>query len=99
MNTKDQKVKKAYLFPGQGFQYVGMGKKLFDASPIARHYFELANKLLGYRISDIMFDGPDEDLHETTIAQNAIYLLCLMIAWREDGEFKPSMVAGHSLGE
>ena len=99
MNNKDHKVKKAYLFPGQGFQYVGMGKKLYDASPIARHYFELANHLLGYRISDIMFNGPEEVLFDTTITQNAIYILSLMIAWREDGEFKPCMVAGHSLGE
>jgi len=98
VNEKN-KVKKAYLFPGQGFQYVGMGKKLYEASPIARHYFELANQLLGYRITDIMFLGPENVLNDTTITQNAIYLVSLMIAWREDGEFKPSMVAGHSLGE
>jgi len=99
MNNRDHKLQKAYLFPGQGFQYVGMGKKLYDASPIAHHYFELANHLLGYRITDIMFHGPDEVLNQTTIAQNAIYLLSLMIAWREGEDFKPSMVAGHSLGE
>src|SRR5215813_5843828 len=99
MNKDSSKVKKAYLFPGQGFQYVGMGKKLYDASPIARHYFGMANKLLGYSITDIMFNGPEEKLFDTTITQNAIYILSLMIAWREDGEFKPSMVAGHSLGE
>jgi [acyl-carrier-protein] S-malonyltransferase len=91
--------KKAYLFPGQGFQYVGMGKKLYEVSPIARHYFEVANKLLGYRITDIMFDGPEEVLFDTTITQNAIYILSLLIAWREGEEFRPAMVSGHSLGE
>ena len=99
MNPDSAKKKKGYLFPGQGFQYVGMGKKLYENSSIARHYFEIGNKLLGYRITDIMFNGPEEVLFDTTITQNAIYMLSLLIAWREGEEFQPGMVAGHSLGE
>lgn len=99
MNSDGAHSRIAYLFPGQGFQYVGMGSKLYEISPIARHYFEVANKLLGYRLTDIMFNGPEEVLFETTITQNAIYVLSLLIAWREGEEFRPSMVAGHSLGE
>jgi [acyl-carrier-protein] S-malonyltransferase len=90
---------RAYLFPGQGFQYVGMGEKLYEQSSIAREYFEHANHLLGYRISDIMFKGPEETLSETRITQNAIFILSLVSALKEGKNFQPAMVAGHSLGE
>lgn len=92
-------MKKAYLFPGQGFQYIGMGKHLYDSSPIARDYFERANELLGYRITDFMFVGPEDKLFNTQVTQNAIFLLSLISALKEGKSFKPSMVAGHSLGE
>lgn len=90
---------RAYLFPGQGFQYVGMGKTIYDSSPLARDYFEAANELLGYRITDFMFNGPTEKLFETQIVQNAIFLVSLISALKEGRDFQPSMVAGHSLGE
>ncbi len=92
-------MQRAYLFPGQGFQYVGMGKGLYDSSAIARNYFEEANELLGYRITEFMFYGPEEKLFETQIVQNAIYLVSLISALKEGKNFQPSMVAGHSLGE
>lgn len=90
---------RAYLFPGQGFQYVGMGKSVYESSPLARDYFEAANDLLGYRITDIMFHGPEEKLLETQVTQNAIYLVSLISALKDGNDFRPSMVAGHSLGE
>src|SRR6185436_9584545 len=92
-------MKQAYLFPGQGFQYVGMGKQLYDSHAVARDYFERANELLGYRITDLMFHGPEEKLFETRIVQNAIFLVSLISALKEGDNFQPSMVAGHSLGE
>jgi [acyl-carrier-protein] S-malonyltransferase len=76
-----------------------MGKKLYEESAIARDYFERANFLLGYRITDIMFLGPEEKLLETRISQNAIFLVSLLSAWKEGAKYNPAMVAGHSLGE
>ncbi|MCS6991616.1 MAG: ACP S-malonyltransferase [Chitinophagales bacterium] len=90
---------KAYLYPGQGFQYVGMGKKLYDNYPLARELFEKANRLLGYRITDIMFYGPEEKLLETAITQNAIFLVSLLQSLKDGDQFNPDCVAGHSLGE
>jgi len=92
-------MQRAYLFPGQGFQYVGMGKNLYKESAVVRDYFERANELLGYRITDFMFNGPAEKLDDTQIVQNAIYLLSLLTAWHKGDAFQPQMVAGHSLGE
>ncbi len=87
------------MFPGQGFQYVGMGKSVYESSPLARDYFEAANEMLGYRITDFMFHGPEEKLFETQIVQNAIFLVSLISALKDGKNFRPSMVAGHSLGE
>ena len=91
-------MKKAYLFPGQGAQFVGMGKDLYDNSPIARELFERADEILGYRITDIMFNGTDEDLKQTKVTQPAIFLHSVITAMCLD-DFHPDMVAGHSLGE
>ena len=91
-------MKKAYLFPGQGAQFSGMGKDLYDSSPTARSLFDQADEILGYRITDIMFSGSDEDLKQTKVTQPAIFLHSVVTAMCLD-DFHPDMVAGHSLGE
>ena len=90
---------KAYVFPGQGAQYVGMGKDLYDNSPLAKKMFEKANEILGFRITDLMFNGTDEDLRQTKVTQPAIFLHSVILAATLGNDFKPDMVAGHSLGE
>lgn len=90
---------KAYVFPGQGAQFVGMGKELYDNSPLAREMFDKANDILGFRITDLMFAGTDEDLRQTKVTQPAIFLHSVILAATLGGDFKPDMVAGHSLGE
>lgn len=90
---------KAYVFPGQGAQFVGMGKDLYDNSPIAKEYFEKANEILGYRITDLMFEGTPEDLRQTKVTQPAVFLHSVISALALGEEFQPDMVAGHSLGE
>ncbi|HUX59240.1 MAG TPA: ACP S-malonyltransferase [Bacteroidales bacterium] len=90
---------KAYVFPGQGAQFTGMGKDLFDRSPIAKEMFEKANAILGFNITDLMFTGTDEDLKQTRVTQPAIFLHSTILAAVIGNSFKPDMVAGHSLGE
>lgn len=90
---------KAYVFPGQGAQFVGMGKDLYDNSPLARDMFEKANEVLGFRITDLMFSGTDEDLRQTKVTQPAIFLHSVILAATLGENFSPDMVAGHSLGE
>lgn len=90
---------KAYIFPGQGAQFVGMGKDLYNDFPQAKDLFEEANEILGYRITDLMFDGTDEDLRQTKVTQPAIFLHSTILAKILGGNFQPDMVAGHSLGE
>jgi len=90
---------KAYVFPGQGAQFVGMGKDLYDQSPLAKEYFEKANDILGYRITDIMFEGTPEDLKQTKVTQPAVFLHSVISALVLGEDFKPEMTAGHSLGE
>lgn len=89
----------AYVFPGQGAQYVGMGKDLYDNFDEAREMFEKANEILGFRITDMMFEGTDEDLKQTKVTQPAIFLHSVILAKMLGEKFKPDMVAGHSLGE
>lgn len=90
---------KAYVFPGQGAQFVGMGKDLYDNNPEARELFEKANEILGFRITDLMFEGTDEDLRKTSVTQPAIFLHSVILAKSLGDEFRPDMTAGHSLGE
>jgi [acyl-carrier-protein] S-malonyltransferase len=90
---------KAYVFPGQGAQFVGMGKDLYEKSPLAKELFEKANNILGFRITDLMFAGTDEDLRQTRVTQPAIFLHSVILAKTLGENFKPDMVAGHSLGE
>ena len=90
---------KAYIFPGQGAQFVGMGKDLYNESEKAKEMFEKANEILGFRITDLMFEGTDEDLRQTKVTQPAIFLHSVILAATLEDEFKPEMVAGHSLGE
>ncbi len=90
---------KSYIFPGQGAQFSGMGKDLYNHSEAARNLFESANEILGFRITDIMFEGTDEDLKQTKVTQPAIFLHSVILAKELKGDFQPDMVAGHSLGE
>ena len=90
---------KAYIFPGQGAQFSGMGKGLYENSKTAYELFNNANEILGFKISDVMFNGSDEDLKQTSVTQPAIFLHSVILAMSKENEISPSMVAGHSLGE
>lgn len=90
---------KAFVFPGQGAQFVGMGKDLYDNNPMARELFDKANEVLGFNITDIMFSGTEEELKQTKVTQPAIFLHSVILAKTLGEDFNPDMVAGHSLGE
>ena len=90
---------KAYIFPGQGAQFVGMGLDLYEKYPLAQELFENANEILGFPITDIMFEGAADDLKQTKVTQPAIFLHSVILSKVMGDAFKPEMVAGHSLGE
>ena len=90
---------KAYVFPGQGAQFAGMGKDLHEGSALARELFTKANTILGFNITEIMFEGTDEDLRQTKVTQPAIFLHSVILSRVLGADFKPDLVAGHSLGE
>ncbi|MDR2389875.1 MAG: ACP S-malonyltransferase [Tannerellaceae bacterium] len=90
---------KAYVFPGQGAQFTGMGKELYEKNPLAGELFEKANDILGFRITDLMFEGTDEDLKQTKVTQPAIFLHSVVLTKTLGKSFAPDMLAGHSLGE
>ena len=90
---------KAFVFPGQGAQFVGLGKDLYDTNPLAKELFEKANDILGYRITDIMFAGTDEELKQTKVTQPAVFLHSVISALCMGVAFDPKMAAGHSLCE
>ncbi|MEO5645018.1 MAG: ACP S-malonyltransferase [Bacteroidia bacterium] len=92
-------MKKAYIFPGQGSQFPGMAKDLYESNPLAKEMLEKANTILGFRITDIMFNGTEEELKQTKVTQPAIFLHSVVLAATLGESFKPDMVAGHSLGE
>jgi len=92
-------MKKAYVFPGQGAQFIGMGKDLYEKSPLAKELFEKANEILGFHITDIMFSGTEDELRQTKVTQPAIFLHSVILAQTLGESFVPDMVAGHSLGE
>jgi len=95
----NKKSMRAYVFPGQGAQFSGMGKDLYEQSALAKEYFEKANQILGFRITDLMFEGTAEDLKQTKVTQPAVFLHSVISAFVLGQDFKPQMVAGHSLGE
>lgn len=90
---------KAFVFPGQGAQFIGMGKDLYDSIPLAKELFEQANDILGFRITDVMFSGEESDLKQTKVTQPAVFLHSVILAKSMGEKFSPDMVAGHSLGE
>ena len=90
---------KAFVFTGQGAQFVGMGKDLYENNPVAKEMFDKANEILGFNITDLMFNGTDEDLRQTKVTQPAIFLHSVILAKTMGDDFNPDMVAGHSLGE